>query len=91
MQNIIETLVIGAGLVLLDQVLRWCERRGWIYYTRRRARGVGVGGVMGELMNVFQPTRQVIVAEQEWQRVRVREAASGEDADPTETGRVERT
>lgn len=66
-------LVGSAGVLLAgDRLLAWLEARGWIA-ARRTRRGTGgmASGVAGELMNLFQPTRQVTIAEQEWQKARV--------------------
>mgnify|MGYP000873034071 CR=1 FL=1 len=75
-------LVAGAvGVLALHLALVWMERRGWVYYLHppKRGSGGGVGaGIAGELMNAFQPTREVIVAEREWQKVRVQQAENGD-------------
>nr|NLI50928.1 hypothetical protein [Propionibacterium sp.] len=64
-----------AGLVVLDRLLVWAEARGWLYY-RRRGRA-GAAGVFGELMDVFQPSRQITVQETERRRQQVQQAESG--------------
>lgn len=72
-------LVVVAAAVLLDRLALWAEARGWIYWRRtKRSTGGGGGGMFGELMNAFQPTRQVIIAEREWQKARVDQAESGD-------------
>ncbi|SMO83046.1 hypothetical protein SAMN06266982_12323 [Propioniciclava tarda] len=72
---------VVAGIAVLDPLLLWCENRGWIVYRSRRPGSAGVGaGIAGELMNLFQPTRQVTVDEQKWQRTRVDQAESSGSA-----------
>ncbi|GAA2245435.1 MULTISPECIES: DUF6191 domain-containing protein [Kitasatospora] len=73
-----------AGLLLLDQVLLWLERRGWIYWRKRRA-GIGAAstaGLMDELHAFLSPGRQHVAEEKERRLVlRDDDAESGEPLD----------
>jgi len=71
-------LVLAGAALLLDRLGLWAESRGWIYWRRRRPSGGGGGGMFGELMNAFQPSRHVIIAEREWQKSRVDQSESGD-------------
>jgi hypothetical protein len=47
-------LVAIAGLILMDQLLLWVEKKGWIYYRKTRSKSSAAGGaMMGG--NVFDP------------------------------------
>lgn len=50
-------LVLGfilAVLVLLDRLGLWMERRGWIYWRKRRARGSVLGSAVLDLQKIFE-------------------------------------
>jgi hypothetical protein len=72
--------LLGAVVLaaVLDRVALWAEARGWIYWRRRRASGGGAGAVLGEVLNLFQPTRQHVVEEQERQRLTIAQKEAGE-------------
>ncbi|NYI07835.1 DUF6191 domain-containing protein [Allostreptomyces psammosilenae] len=63
-------VVAGAALLLLaDRTLLWMERRGWIYYRRRKA-GVGAAsaaGLIDELNVLFTPSQRVVQEEKQRQ------------------------
>lgn len=60
-------LVVGAvliGAVVLDRLLLWLERRGWVYWRRSdRPSGGGLSGAAFEVAALFQPTQHVLVEE----------------------------
>lgn len=60
-------LVVGAvlvGAVVLDRVLLWMERRGWVYWrTSEKPSGGGLSGAAFEVAALFQPTQHVLVEE----------------------------
>ncbi len=72
--------VVLVGGLVLDRLLVRLEARGWIYY-RRRGRGGAAAGAFGELMDVFQPGRQITVAETRRRQERVQHADSGAAGD----------
>lgn len=69
---------VAAG-VGVHRLLVWGEARGWLYYRRRG--GGGAAGMFGELMDVFQPSRQITVQETERRRRQVQQAESGAGLD----------
>jgi hypothetical protein len=58
-------LVAACVLVffLLDRLLLWAERKGWIYWRKTKPKPDG-DAILGGFFEVFQPNRTVIVAEQ---------------------------
>lgn len=79
MRSVLWIVVIAGGLFLLDRLLRWMERRGWIYYRIRRG---SAGTALGPVLDVFHPTREYTVVEQQRQRVVRVESQNGEDEQP---------
>jgi hypothetical protein len=75
-------VVVGVALLLL--ALDRMVARGW--FDRRTPRpyeprpGGAGGGVLGDLIDVFQPNREHLVAEQERQRLDIRQ--TGDAAPP---------
>jgi hypothetical protein len=60
-------LVIGAALYLLDRLLLWMERRGWVYWRKtKRSTGPGVGNALLEIQTLVEPAaRHVLELRQE--------------------------
>lgn len=83
MKMFLWAVVVIAALYLADQALLWMERRGWIYWRRRRA-GIGAAsasGMMGELHILFSPTHQHVAEEKERRLVLRDDAESGAPLD----------
>jgi hypothetical protein len=55
---------------LLDRAGLWAERRGWIYWRKRKPRGNALGAVTLELQKVFESGKatHVIEAKQDARR-----------------------
>lgn len=80
-----QLLIGGIALAgLVDAAMSALERRGLVYWRHHKSSGSGgaLGGMAGELMNAFQPTRAVQVEEQRFQRIRVDQAEVGGSAPP---------
>jgi len=60
-------LAIAAALFLLDRLLLWMERRGWVYWRKTERRtGPGVGNALLEIQTLVEPaTRHVVELRQE--------------------------
>lgn len=73
--------VLGAValLVLLDRLALGAEARGWLYWRRRKPDADGGGAVLGDVFEIFQPSRQHVVEERDRKR---RDIAQKESADP---------
>jgi hypothetical protein len=76
-------LGLPPALLLADRLLLRVERQGWIFYRRRKPSGCG-GAALGPLLEVFQPSRTVLVQEQRRQQSRRVEQGT---ADPHLPGR----
>jgi len=48
------TVVSLVALYLFDQLCLWAERRGWIYWRKRRATSSALGSVTLELQKLFE-------------------------------------
>ncbi|WP_068270332.1 hypothetical protein [Aldersonia kunmingensis] len=73
--------LIGVG-VLLDQLLLWFERRGWMYWRKTTAPGGGgAAGMFGEMANLFTPSNRHVVEEMERNRIVRAETAIAGDID----------
>lgn len=63
-------LLAGALTWLLDRGLLAAEERGWIDYRHRKASsGALSGAVFAPAVDLLQPTRQIVVEQQEHDRV----------------------
>ena len=49
-------LLLVVLLVLLDRLGLWMERRGWIYWRRRKARGT-LASTLLSIQKVFEPRK----------------------------------
>ncbi|MCT2988021.1 hypothetical protein [Propionibacterium freudenreichii] len=76
--GIAGTLMI---LLALDRALRWMERRGWIYY-RKRKRTAGVS--LGPLFEALHPSHQYVATEQQRQSTVRKDSEDGQDRSPRE-------
>ncbi|WP_230579941.1 hypothetical protein, partial [Propionibacterium freudenreichii] len=65
----------------LDRALRWMERRGWIYY-RKRKRTAGVA--LGPLFEALHPSHQYVATEQQRQSTVRKDSEDGQDRSPRE-------
>lgn len=80
--------VVGAVVALLavDQAALWAERRGWLYWRKRKPGSSGPsGGILTGLIEVFEPGHRHVVDEQEWRRNAITQRQSGDrpfDVDP---------
>mgnify|MGYP000544628688 CR=1 FL=1 len=52
-----------AALAAVDQLFLWMERRGWLYWRRRKPDPRGA--VLGPIDNVFNPAHEHVVEQQE--------------------------
>ncbi|MEU6237763.1 DUF6191 domain-containing protein [Kitasatospora sp. NPDC047058] len=71
------------GALLTDRLLLLMERRGWIYWRRRKP-GIGAAStnsMMGELHTLFSPSRQHVNEEKERRLVLRDDADAGTPLD----------
>ena len=76
--------VVLIGLILLDRVAVWMERRGWIYWRKEKpannSGGGGMTGLLTEFQQLVEPqVRHVIEDREERRLVRLSHSADGGD------------
>ncbi len=52
---------IGLALFALDRVLLLMERKGWIYYRKKKPNPASVGSALLELQNLVEPSRKYVL------------------------------
>ena len=57
------------ALLALDRLATWAEARGWLYWRKRKPGQLPGGGILGDLVEVFQPARRHVVQERDRQRL----------------------
>ncbi len=72
---VLGTVVLA---VAVDRMAVWAEARGWIYRRRRSPEPRGGGGPLGDVFELFQPSRQHLVAERDRQRLTIAQRESDE-------------
>lgn len=72
-------LIVVAVFVAVDQAALWAERRGWLYWRRRKPGSSGTsGGVIAGFIELFEPGHRHVVDEQEWRRNAITQRQSGD-------------
>lgn len=93
MKLLLWIFAIASALLVVDQLLLWMERRGWIYWRRYKG-DVGTAstsGMMGELHSLFSPTQHYVTEEKERRMALREDAESGSPVDreiDLDSGRV---
>ena len=65
MRLLVAVLVLMTALAAVDQLFLWMERRGWIYWRRRKRDPRDA--LLGLIDNVFNPAHEHVVEQQETQ------------------------
>ena len=63
MHLLVTAVAAIAALAAVDQLLLWMERRGWIYWWRRKRDPRGA--LLGLIDNVFNPAHEHVIEQQE--------------------------
>ena len=63
MHLLVTAVAAIAALAAVDQLLLWMERRGWIYWWRRKRDPRGA--LLGPIDNVFHPAHEHVIEQQE--------------------------
>ena len=63
MRLLVAVLAVVAALAAVDQLFLWMERRGWIYWRRRKRDPRDA--LLGLIDNVFNPAHEHVVEQQE--------------------------
>lgn len=70
---------VAVALLVIDQLALWAERRGWLYWRKRKPGSAGPsGGILTGLIEVFEPGHRHVVEEQEWRRNATTQRQSGD-------------
>ncbi|MEU9749150.1 hypothetical protein [Streptomyces niveus] len=59
-------VALGAGVFLVDRALLWVERRGWIYWRKRKC----LSSIGADFMQEVAPGAQVVKRAMDHERVR---------------------
>ncbi|MFI6431517.1 DUF6191 domain-containing protein [Rhodococcus oryzae] len=80
MNAAVAIAALVAACLALDQVGLWAERRGWIYWRKRRppVDGGAVTGAFGEIQSLLSPSHRHVVDEQRTQKSLRHDASSGD-------------
>jgi hypothetical protein len=55
-------LAVGTALYLLDRLLLWMERRGWVYWRKtKRSTGPGMGNALLEIQSMVEPSARHVL------------------------------
>ena len=65
MRLLVAAVAVIAALAAVDQLFLWMERRGWIYWRRRKPDPRGA--LLGPIDDVFNPAHEHVVEQQETQ------------------------
>ena len=63
MRLLVAAVAVIAALAAVDQLFLWMERRGWIYWRRRKPDPRGA--LLGPIDDVFNPAHEHVVEQQE--------------------------
>ena len=66
MHLLVTAVAAIAALAAVDQLLMWMERRGWIYWRRRKRDPRGA--LLGPIDNVFNPAHEHVTQQQETEK-----------------------
>ena len=59
----ISLWIAAAGLILflLDKLFLWMERRGWIYYRKKKPSRSSLGNAFLEVQSFLEPSKKIMV------------------------------
>ncbi len=77
---IVWVSALALGATLLDRVALWAERRGWIYWRKRKPEvdGGAITGAFGEIQSVLSPSHRHVVDEQRIKQSLRHDTATGD-------------
>jgi len=69
------------ALLVLDRLLLSMERRGWIYYRKKKPSGTSLGNAFLEIQSILEPSKKMIVAVKKEEK-----KEQAESGDPPQAG-----
>jgi hypothetical protein len=72
---VVWVVFILVGLLALDRIAVWMERRGWIYWRRKHGSSGTLGTAFLELQTILEPSKRHVI-----------EARLEEDAEEDDSG-----
>ena len=66
---LLKILGLAIALFCLDRLFLYLERRGWIYYRRRKPSGGAIGDVFLEMQSFVQPSIRNVVEHRQGEEV----------------------
>ena len=66
MRLLVAAVAAIAALAAVDQLFLWMERRGWLYWRRRKRDPRGA--LLGPIDNVFNPAHEHVTQQQETEK-----------------------
>jgi len=75
--------LIGVGIVLLDQLGLWLERKGWVYYRKVQRKGSTGSNVFMQMQSFIEPQIEKLIEIQQEKR-RDERRAGDDDRDEEE-------
>lgn len=58
---LIKIILFFLLIYIMDCFLLWLERKGWLFYRKRKSPGGFVGNALLELNSVFQPSSHNVI------------------------------
>lgn len=75
--SVLGLLGIAAALFLLDRLGLWMERRGWIFYRKRKPSGLAPAAFL-ELQKMVEPTARHVLEIKREPRVELKQPTDGD-------------
>ena len=69
---LLKILGIAIALFCLDRLCLYLERRGWMYYRRRKPSGGAIGNVFLEMQSFVQPSIRDVIEHRQEEEVQAR-------------------
>ncbi len=85
LRALLVVALVALGLIVLDRFALWLERRGWLYYRKRKGSGARVGNALVGVQSIFEPDKRHVVEQRTLQREARQAEAEGGPGDGPKT------
>ena len=72
MNWIIKSILILLSLFIIDRIGLWAEKRGYVYWRKKKPSSGGFGNALGELQSFMRPSAKYVIEVQEKKDVKER-------------------